>query len=372
MRPFGTGSCILAVLVAVLTACGQSAASVSSAPAASPAKPSLAASAQAKPAAAAAASGPARSAAAAGQTTVKAAYVPVVAFLPLYRAIDKGYFADQGINMDLTVVQSGSSAMAFLGSGQLDVSFGNIGDSFFNAVKRNVNVRIVGGITYSPHDPKEPTSAPLLVRKQLVDKGEVKSAADLKGRKVALNATGGIQEYLLAHALQPAGLSVGDVDEVTMGFPDEVPSFKNGAIDAGMPPEPFLTRTLEQGFASMLVVNPKPDSLITALLYGSNLFAPGKEALANNILKVLRRASSELQTKDQILSDDNVAIWSKWSKIPAAEIRKEVLNVYAPNLDVDVNSVLDQQQVLLKAGRLEYKQPLPESSLLEMRFLKSK
>ncbi|HEX6511046.1 MAG TPA: ABC transporter substrate-binding protein [Chloroflexota bacterium] len=305
-------------------------------------------------------------------TVVKAAYVPVVAFSALYRAVDKGYFADEGIDMDLTVVQSASNAIAFLGSGQLDAAFGNIGDSFFNAVNRNLNVRIVGGITYSPHDPQTPTSAPLVVRKQLADSGAVKSPADLKGRKVALNAQGGIQEYLLAHSLQAAGLSVGDVDSVVMAFPDLPAALKNGAIDAAQPPEPFLTNSLEQGIISMLVANPVPGSLITALLYGGNLLAPGKESVANSVLKAVRRASNELQSRDQILSDENVAIWSKWSKIPAAEIRKEILNVYAENLVLDANSVLDQQQYLLHADRLEYKQALPESSLIDARFVMKK
>lgn len=380
----------LLLTVLALTACGQAAApgqpsangpGSASASLAASAKPSPAASASASVAASARASGgPLASGQAAGgsgaakpgQTTVKAAYVPVVAFLALYRAIDKGYFADEGINMDLTVVQSASNAMAFLGSGQLDAAFGNIGDSFFNAVNRNVNIRVVAGLTYSPHDPQTPTSAPLVARKQLTDSGAVKGPSDLKGRKIALNATGGIQEYLLAHALQPAKLSVTDVDEVTMGFPDEVPAFKNGAIDAGMPPEPFLTNSLDQGFITVLVPNPKPDALITALLYGSNLLAPGKESTASGVLKALRRASAELQTKEQILSDENVAIWSKWSKIPEAEIRKEVPNVYPPNLELDVNSVLDQQQVLLSAGRLEYKQPLNESSMFDSRFVTKK
>jgi NitT/TauT family transport system substrate-binding protein len=358
-------------LTLALAACAQGSAPAptsSAVPAASP-KPGASAGASA------AASKPAASAPASpapGTVTVKAAYVPVVAFLALYRAIDKGYFADEGINMDLTVVQSASNAIAFAGSGQLDAAFGNIGDSFFNAVNRNVNVKVVGGMTYSPHDPKQTTSAPLVVRKQLADSGAVKSPADLKGRKVALNTTGGIQEYLLSYALQPAGLTVKDVDEVTMAFPDMVPAFKNGAVDAGSPAEPFLTNSLDQGYVSMLVPNPKPDALVTALLYGSNLLAPGKETVANGILKALRRASNELQTRDEVLSDENVAIWSKWSKISADEIRKEVVNVYAKDLAVDVSSVLDQQQVLLNAGRLEYKQPLAESAIFDARFMQKK
>src|SRR5947209_7940495 len=47
--------------------------------------------------------------------TLKVAYVPVLAFAPLYRAVSKGYFSPAGIDIDLTVVQSASDVVAFLG-----------------------------------------------------------------------------------------------------------------------------------------------------------------------------------------------------------------------------------------------------------------
>src|SRR5437660_1692692 len=54
---------------------------------------------------AASASGQAASAgsAPAERTSLKVAYVPVLAFGPLYRAMEKGYFTDAGLDIDLTV-----------------------------------------------------------------------------------------------------------------------------------------------------------------------------------------------------------------------------------------------------------------------------
>src|SRR5437870_5618870 len=293
---------LFGVLTAVaLSACGQAATPAPSSPPppssppasaaakapASAAAPASASAAARPSAAASAAAGGSASAAAKGRTQLKAAYVTVLAFSALYRAVDKGYLADEGLDLDLTVVQSGSNAMAFLASGQLDAVFGNIGDTFFNAVNRGLNLRIVGGVSYAPNDPKVTYSAPLVVRKQLADSGSVKGVADLKGRKVAMNAYGGIQEYNLTKALEPAGLSVSDLDTTILGFPDMVPAMKNGAIDAAQPPEPFFTNSLEQGFVSVLVPNPAPGAMITGLIYGGNLLAPGKEAVANSLLKAV-------------------------------------------------------------------------------------
>jgi NitT/TauT family transport system substrate-binding protein len=373
--------------VAALAGCGGAAAPVSPAasapPASAPAKPaaSAAASASAKPAAASAAAKPASSEAAKpaasaaakpGLTQLKAAYVTVLAFGALYRAIDKGYLADQGIDLDLTVVQSGTNAMAFLGSGQLDAVFGNIGDTFFNAINRGLNLRIVAGITYSPPDPKTTYSAPLVARKDLVDGGAIKTVADLKGKKVAMNTFGGIQEYNITKALEPAGLTVKDIDATILGFPDMPAALKNKAVDAAQPPEPFYTVSLEQGIASLLVPNPAPGTMITGLMYGSKLLAPENERLAKGLIEAVKRASNELQTKEQMDAPDNVAIWAKWSKQSEDSIRKQVPNVFARDLVVDEKSVLDQQAVMLKNGRLDYKQPLPESQIFDTRWAPKK
>ncbi len=375
--------------MAALAGCGGAAAPVSPAASASPAsaaaKPaaSAAASASAKPAASAASAAakpagsevakPAASAAAKpGLTQLKAAYVTVLAFGALYRAIDKGYLADQGIDLDLTVVQSGTNAMAFLGSGQLDAVFGNIGDTFFNAINRGLNLRIVAGITYSPSDPKTTYSAPLVGRKDLMDSGAIKSVADLKGKKVAMNTFGGIQEYNITKALEPAGLTVKDIDATILGFPDMPAALKNKAIDAAQPPEPFYTVSVEQGAAALLVPNPAPGTMITGLMYGSKLLAPENERLAKGLIEAVKRASNELQTKEQMDAADNVAIWAKWSKQSEDSIRKQVPNVFAKDLVIDEKSVLDQQAVMLKNGRLDYKQPLPDSQIFDTRWAPKK
>src|SRR5438552_8169426 len=115
------------------------------------------------------------------RSTLKVAYVPVLAFGPLYRALAKDYFGQAGIDVDLTVVQSASDAVAFLGTGQIDVALGNVGAALFNGVNRGLNVRIVAGNSYNQREPETLVAAPLLVRKPLTDDGSVRSVADLKG-----------------------------------------------------------------------------------------------------------------------------------------------------------------------------------------------
>src|SRR5262249_11082478 len=81
--------------------------------------------------------------------------------------------------------------------------------------------------------------------KALIESGQFKSYADLKGRKVAVSAAGNSESSLLNEALKKGGLHWGDADVVYLGFPQHIPAFANGAIDASITTEPTITAILK-------------------------------------------------------------------------------------------------------------------------------
>jgi ABC-type nitrate/sulfonate/bicarbonate transport system substrate-binding protein len=83
----------------------------------------------------------------------------------------------------------------------------------------------------------------------------IKSVADLKGKKIALPSIGSIQDIMLRQQLKIAGL---DYDrDVTIQAPmtggDMITAMGNGAIDAAMMWEPFVTMAQQQGVADVLL-----------------------------------------------------------------------------------------------------------------------
>src|SRR5262249_36557676 len=150
-------------------------------------------------------------------------------------------------------------------------AFGNIGAPLFNAIERNIDVKVVAGMSYYPADPSALSPAPILVRKALADGGDVKSQADLKGRKVAFNARAGLIEYLMAGSIRKAGLSVSDLNVVTIAFTDMAIALSTGAVDAAIAPEPMSTAVRERNIGAVLVPNPVPGAMATAVMFGKNL-----------------------------------------------------------------------------------------------------
>jgi NitT/TauT family transport system substrate-binding protein len=299
---------------------------------------------------------------------VVASYVPSLSFLPLFLAVDKGYLAAEGVDLDLQVGRTASDDVAFLGNGQLDAAFGNFGDALLNGIKRGLDIRVAASMSYNP-DSAQVSPSGLMVAKALWDSGAVKTSADLKGRRVTLNTLGGVVEYQIAKALERGGLTVQDVELVPIPFPDMPLALKNGAVDAGLMPEPWSTVAREQGAGAMLVPNPAPGLLVTVLLFGSGLLRPEREAAAQAFLRGLRRAGNELLTSEAVTSEENVATLVKYTRVQEDLVRKAAPYHFERDLAVDVASLLDQQRYLLQQGRLEYDQPLPESQLVDARLV---
>jgi NitT/TauT family transport system substrate-binding protein len=87
----------------------------------------------------------------------------------------------------------------------------------------------------------------LVLRKALIDSGQVKDYADLKGLKLVTSGRGNSPEVSLATALKKGGLTLQDINYSQMGFPDMVTALGTGAIDGGIMIEPFVSRVVSDG-----------------------------------------------------------------------------------------------------------------------------
>ena len=101
---------------------------------------------------------------------------------------------------------------------------------------------------YVGNDPAAPEAEAIVVPK---DSG-IRSVADLKGRKVALNKGSNVH-YLLVRALEKAGLKYTDIQTVFLPPADARAAFEKGAVDAWAIWDPFLAAVEKQSGARILV-----------------------------------------------------------------------------------------------------------------------
>jgi NitT/TauT family transport system substrate-binding protein len=247
--------------------------------------------------------------------TIRMSYQPVLISAPLQIALDKGYFETANINLDLQIVWQSAELMAAFASGNMDGAAGGIGPAQMNAIHRQIlNPRLISPL----HTERPPLATPLTVRKALWDSGEVRSVADLKGRKVALNSKASATEYWLYAALATGGLTPGDIDEVEMPFPDAVAAMANGVLDASLIGEPNAVLGEQNGTLVRLSEDFIDDFQVTAIYFDAD-FADKNRPAVEAFLAAYLQGARDL-AGDGYLAPENLAILEKYTKIPAATI----------------------------------------------------
>ncbi len=297
--------------------------------------------------------------------SVSVAHAPSVLFAPLYVAIEKGYFREQGIAPQLETVQAGQDAMALAANNQLDVVVAGFGVATFNAVERGLDLRIVSSMGRQPQQ-GFPTA--LMVRQDLLADGQVRDVADLKGRKVALaGGIGATGSYWMAAKLRTAGLTLKDIEVVNLAFPDQVQAFKQGAIDAGLPPAPFTAQILRDGSADYFGGQLSPGASAVGTVYGPSLLKDRAET-GRRFMTALVRAARDLQD-GRVRSDQHLEIFSKYTNIPVDTLRAMDPYDFDPNLTPDVPTLTDMQQVFIAEGILRLPNPLPPERWADTSFV---
>jgi sulfonate transport system substrate-binding protein len=126
-----------------------------------------------------------------------------------------------------TEFPSGPPLLEALNVGAID--FGNTGEA------PPVFAQAAGApIQYVAYEPAAPKGEAILVQKD----SPIKSVAELKGKKVALNKGSNVH-YLLVKALEQAGVKYSEIEPAFLAPADARAAFERGAVDAWVIWDPF-------------------------------------------------------------------------------------------------------------------------------------
>lgn len=296
-------------------------------------------------------------------TKIRVVHVPVLIFAPLYVAIERGYFAQQGIEVELITTPGGVSSFAVLAGGNAEVVVGGLGAALFNAAARGLDFKVVGPV----HMEKPPVSTPLVVSKRAYDSGEIRSVRDLRGKRVSVNVLGSATEFWMQAALLKGGLSLSDVQLVAVNFPEVPAALANGAIAAGLLGEPLATLAEDQGQIVRLSEDFIDGVQVTALYY-SGAFMRAQPALATGFMVAWLQASRYLYG-DGYKRDDVAAIVEKYTRVPAGIVKRARPPFHEPNGRMNFNDFTRLQQFFRARGELTYEKPLQPAQYINTTYV---
>ena len=168
---------------------------------------------------------------------VKIGDLGILADAPFYIAIEKGYFKEADVEVSLERFNSAAQATPALSTNQVQVVGGGVSAALYNAFARGWPVRIAMART---RDWPGYSSDTLVLRNDL--KSSVTSAKQLKGKMIAINTPASVLHFMLGRLMESEGLSIDDVQTISMAWPNMAPGMETKALDGGMVVEPFATQ----------------------------------------------------------------------------------------------------------------------------------
>ncbi len=293
---------------------------------------------------------------------VRLGYVPVMIFAPIYIGIERGYFANEGIDLQSTPVQGGSDSVVQLAAGNFDAAVGGLGAGLFNAAHQGLDFRIVAPM----HTERAPIASPLVISAKRAD--EIKTVADLKGKKVSINAKGAATEYWVYLALKKAGLSMSDITLTVYPFAQVPDALAQGAVDASILGEPNATLQKDKG-AIKVLADDFVDGITVTYLYMGMPLLKDRPQVAEGFVRAYLRALRDLQG-DAWLNKDTAAIIEKYTKVPADVVMRANRPYYDPEGTIPAKDITELQRYFLERGTLDYKEAVDLSKYIDASLVK--
>jgi ABC-type nitrate/sulfonate/bicarbonate transport system substrate-binding protein len=158
---------------------------------------------------------------------------------PFYIAIDKGFLAAQGLDLDLNFAPTPASVIQQLTAGSIDVAVSTGADGPVQAIDKGAPLAIVRVIGENP-------------AYAMIAKSGIKSLADLKGKTVASGSGVDITGIFLARMMDAAGLKPDSYDTISFGVAAaRYAALKAGAAQAALVLPPINFRAEKDGFTTI-------------------------------------------------------------------------------------------------------------------------
>jgi NitT/TauT family transport system substrate-binding protein len=186
---------------------------------------------------------------AAGPEKVSVGVNRLSAGAPLYIAKEKGFFAEQDIDVDLSHLTSAQTIGLAVASGDVRFGMTAVSAGIYTMAAKGQLKMIAGGYEERPGF----RGVALVASKAAYERG-LRSPADLKGKRIAITAVGSGSHNQLARLAHKYAFSPDDMQLLELHtLANEVSAVKSSQVDATLLPA-TLARELEDSGAARIIV----------------------------------------------------------------------------------------------------------------------
>lgn len=258
-----------------------------------------------------------------------------VALLPIFAAFGKGFYQDEGIDLEIILMPATLASTAVLTG---NIEYNGAVSGVIGAAVRDRPIKV---LLFT-------VARPLLF---LMSKKEIKHPRELRGKKVAGSSPGGSATLLAYQALRHFGLEPGrDVSVLPMGgtAASRFAVLESGAVDASILSVPENIFALEKGYNELIFLGEIVEFPQTGIGTSEKRIRENPEEVYR-MVRALVRGLMFLWDKDRYeeILDLTMKRWKLNDRRVAAEMFRHVSRVLTKDASVKPESV----QVLIDLAR---------------------
>jgi NitT/TauT family transport system substrate-binding protein len=259
--------------------------------------------------------------------TVQAGFIPVTDVAALYLGDEVGIFKKHGIDLKVNMGTTGAALVPAVMSGEYNFAFSSL-VSLLQARDKGLPVKIIAAGSSSTG-----TAGADVTMIHAGPNSGIKSAKDLEGKTVSVNALNGLLQLLGSIAVKADGGDPKKVRFIELGFADALAALQSGKIDAMVGAEPFGTAAIAAGYPAINspYITMSPKSMLTSAYFTF------EDQLAKNpeLFKNIRAAINESLEYAQKNPDGVRKQLPKFTKLGPDVAAKLILPTYLTAVPTD-------------------------------------
>lgn len=255
--------------------------------------------------------------------------------LALRIALDKGYFLEEGLRVELVEFQSGPFEMAGFLGGLIDMGYVGAAPALQSHIKQGVEIRLLAGVN--------------LEGSAIVVDADINTTLDMNDKRIATPAEGNVQDILLALACEQAGLNYQQNLTVQYLSPTlMIQQLQTGEIDGFVAWEPHIANSQAQLPPVGKILNTSHEiwpGHPCCVLVCQLAFLQAQPGIAEKVIRAHLRATEFIRTHH----DETVDVAVAWTGLPNTTIEPAMSRILF-NESLIVNGYQTYVTELVKYG----------------------
>ncbi len=258
-----------------------------------------------------------------------------VGYTPLYIADEKGFFEDEGLDLEITVFPGNEGQLAFA-AGRVD-AFTTASSSVVVLAAQGKEFDIVYVTDFSTGGDG------------ILARDSIESVKDFKGQRIAVEEVG-VSHFYLLQVLHDAGLSESDVELVNMAPDAAAAAYQGGNIDIAVTYAPYLGQVNRETKDGRIIHDTSAaPTLITDFYMFDTDFAEQHPEAVKAFIRGIVRGQEFMETN----WEEALAIGAKRLEVTPESLAEDLKGIEIPSLDRNVMALADPNSEIFVVPALE-------------------